>query len=376
VGTPNECTPPKVQVGNQCCSQSDLQPGGACQSCAAGTTQTCAVTANAAGGYGVTCSCCAANQVTSTGLCCPAGQSPGGPNNTWCVAPPPITPPSQCCPQGAIYTPQPGEVYGLYDPATMTNCCPAANVTSNGQCCPGPVDPRDRNVCLPATAEKKSKGKTCAKGYVEMPDGACCAADRVSADRKTCITGCRPGETWRDGKCLPLTIVPVPAPTCGANSVWRDGQCRPVIVTPVPAPTCGANYVWRDGQCRPVIVTPVPAPTCGANYVWRDGQCRPVIVTPVPTPTCGANYVWRDGQCRPVTVTPVPTPNCGRGQIFRNRKCMTLFESKPTKLTTVPGPRPSAPYPRFTVAPKTLPPGRPLGGPKLGGPKLKLLFPF
>src|SRR5208337_1937227 len=66
VGT-NGCTPPLVQVGNQCCSQSDLQPGGRCAPCPNGEPQTCAVTQNAGGGYGVTCSCCAASQVTSTG---------------------------------------------------------------------------------------------------------------------------------------------------------------------------------------------------------------------------------------------------------------------------------------------------------------------
>ena len=65
----------------------------------------------------------------------------------------PIAPP-QCCDSGR------------FQPRAVT-CCPPANVTTSGVCCPGPVDPANRKECrvlIPLAA--------CAPGYTKMPDGS------------------------------------------------------------------------------------------------------------------------------------------------------------------------------------------------------------
>src|SRR3974390_3526401 len=122
-------------------------------------------------------SCCLASQMTSTGRCCPAGQTPNGPNNSQCAPFIPIhLPPLTCCPTGQIPV------------AGPKSCCPTANVTSNGMCCPRPVDPNDRTHCpvqipfVPA----------CAAGYTKMPDGSCCNNRFVSADGRACNPAGRP----------------------------------------------------------------------------------------------------------------------------------------------------------------------------------------
>src|SRR5208283_1823484 len=161
--------------------------------------------------------CCLASQRTSTGTCCPAGQVPSGPNKAQCQPPiliPIKWPPLQCCPTGQI-------------PAVSQPCCAAANVTSNGACCPEPVDSADRSHCrvlIPLAA--------CAPGYSKMSDGTCCINRNVSRDGTYCITNQKPcaNGQFRDlsGACLPIP----PAAGCAPGEVLSPGgEC--VAVPPI-----------------------------------------------------------------------------------------------------------------------------------------------
>ena len=211
------CSRPNVSVGGQCCSPQDLAPGGKCASstCSAGQTpigpsnsccnnnqvytnpggaqaccqngqlingrcqsqtpkcQTSAANPQCCAGYVLTGgSCCLASQMTSTGICCPSGQAPSGPNNSQCnsIVLIPIKTNPQCCSAGQI-------------PARNGACCAAANVTSKGVCCPVAITTPDRSNC---PAQTQVIIKSCASGYTKMPDGSCCNNRHLSADGKTC----------------------------------------------------------------------------------------------------------------------------------------------------------------------------------------------
>jgi hypothetical protein len=168
-------------VGGQCCSPADLAPGGKCanSTCGAGQTpigssnaccnnnqvytnpggaqaccqngqlingqcqsqtpkcQTSAANPQCCAGYVLTGgSCCLASQMTSTGICCPSGQAPSGPNKSQCnsIVLIPIKTNPQCCSAGQV-------------PARNGACCAAANVTSKGVCCLVAITTPDRSNC-------------------------------------------------------------------------------------------------------------------------------------------------------------------------------------------------------------------------------------
>lgn len=273
----SSCPTGQVAIGpsNFCCNSSQVYTGGGgaqaccsgsvvngqCQTipkmpvlnCPAGSTnpQCCA------NGYVSTgSSCCLAGQMTSTGICCPSGLVAGGTNKNQCVPrrilPIPIG--GQCCAAGQI-------------PAGNGGCCPAANLTTTGMCCPGPLDPDDRSQC-PAQIQLIP---TCGHGYTRMPNGSCCNNRFVGADGRSCNAGkgpCAPGE-FRDlsGACVP--ILP---PACPRDEVRnREGLC-----VPIRAP-CGPDEVRdREGVCVPV--RPRPCDPYGVRE--RSGQCS--HATPLP----------------------------------------------------------------------------------------------
>ena len=338
LGTGNSCTPPLVQVGTQCCSQADLQPGGKCAACGAGTEQTCSVAKNANGAYGVTCSCCASGQVTATGACCPAGTTPGGPNNTQCEPPPPPPPlPNACCTPGWILTPNPSVPNSLQNPSTMT-CCLAADVTSDGICCSGPVDPKNRRSCPSPRREEK---KACAQGYRAMPDGTCCNNRLVSADGTSCNatpTVCAPGE-FRDttGACTPISSAGcAPGEKRNDRGVCErpcrvgeernaDGNCvtptccpqPPVGIPSLPTPCQAGQTRNAEGFCV-TIPKPVPVPTSPTPTTPLG---MPSLVAPCPAgETRGA-----DGLCRPIVP---PKPPCQAGE-ERNANGTCVLARKP-----------------------------------------------
>ena len=362
LGVANGCTAPLVQVGNRCCSQTDLKPGGKCAACNAGTTQTCSVTQNSGGVYGVTCSCCPSRQVTATGECCPAGTKPGGPNNYLCEPPPPPPPiPNSCCTPGSIPTPDPSRVNGLQNRSSMI-CCPMANVTSNGVCCSEPVDPKNRRSCpAPQSENKEEEKKTCAQGYRAMPDGTCCNDRFVSPDGTKCSTaqtlcppgqfrdtaggctpiapgGCPPGEVRNaDGVCVRMPTC-APGETSGPNGTclcppgqsFVNGRCA-------IGPTCPSGQTMIDGACR--TATPCPA----GEERNSDGVCRPVNP---PKPSCPADEERNaDGACVPTT-----KPNCPAGEVHTDRGCEKI--QTPSNEPIAPRIEPEPKLPKLTPPPK------------------------
>jgi hypothetical protein len=279
------CGRPNVLVGGQCCSPADLAPGGKCASstCGAGQTpigssnaccnnnqvytnpggaqaccqngqlingqcqsqtpkcQTSAANPQCCAGYVLTGgSCCLASQMTSTGICCPSGQAPSGPNKSQCnsIVLIPIKTNPQCCSAGQV-------------PARNGACCAAANVTSKGVCCLVAITTPDRSNCPTQT---QVIIKRCASGYTRMPDGSCCNNRYLSADGKTCNTKpmpCAPGQ-FRDldGVCGPLLGAPCP-PGQASN---REGNC-----VGAAQPSCPPGQAPnREGGCVPLRTTVCP----------------------------------------------------------------------------------------------------------------------
>ncbi|WP_156164619.1 hypothetical protein [Bradyrhizobium sp. LTSP885] len=280
----SSCSRPNVLIGGVCCSPAQISvTSGACSnsSCQAGQTPippsnfccnsgqvytgaggapaccstplvngTCPTPPPPTSGCGkgyvpIGKSCCLASQLTSTGICCPAGQTPSGPNKSQCEILIPIKPP-MCCAPGKI-------------PTVGGQCCVASHVTTGGVCCNGPLDPAHRGSC-----EKLIPLVGCATGYTRMPDGSCCNARFVGADGKSCRTG------------LPSSpVVPLIPPArggCGAGLIRdRDGDCvRPPAA---PSPACPRGTIrLGDGEC--VAAGPPPCPM-GMVRTPR-GFCVPV----------------------------------------------------------------------------------------------------
>jgi hypothetical protein len=269
------CSRPNVQIGGLCCSVTQLAANGACSnsSCPAGQTPIgpsnfCCNGGQVyagAGGAPACCSgplvngacpmpppppistcgkgyvpigksCCLASKVTSTGICCPAGQTPSGPNNSQCakIIIVPIVPP-MCCAPGKI-------------PAVGGQCCVPTHVTTGGVCCPGSIDPAHRSSC-----EKLIPLASCARGYTKMPDGSCCNDRYVGDDGKSCGTG------LPSKPVAPLIpLVPRGPSACPPGTARdRDGDC--VRQLPSPPPGCPRGTIrLGDGECVPRGPPPCP----------------------------------------------------------------------------------------------------------------------
>jgi hypothetical protein len=327
-GVCGSCASPNIQINGTCCSVTQIAATAACSnsSCPSGQTpigpsnfccnSTQVYAGAGAGGAPACCSgtlvngkcptptpppittcgngyvpvggaCCLASKVTSTGVCCPAGQAPAGPNKSQCekivLIPIKLPPGPQCCASGI--------------PTASGKCCPPANVTTGGVCCPGPVDPTNRKECrvlIPLAA--------CPPGYTKMPDGSCCNNRFVGADEKSCNTGqrpCAPGE-FRDehGTC-----VPIPSHACPPGEFRNgNGSCEPIPSTSCPR----GEERNREGVC----VT-VRTPTCPAGEIRdRDGDC----VRSGPPPRVGPPIAPPPRIFVPRRPGPIAPP---RGPIFR-----------------------------------------------------------
>ncbi len=238
--------------------------------------------------------CCLASQATSSGVCCPSGAAPGGPNRTECLPIFHIPTGPLCCASGLI-------------PTAGGACCAPANVTTTGVCCPGPVDPSNRGAC-PAHIPSVP---ACAAGYERMSDGTCCNRRFVSADGRSCLTGrapCGPGEFRNpQGACErlappvaapPPTVVPLPGvapPACPAGeALTRAGRCAPVPPSRCPPDKIRAS----NGACAPIALPPCPRGTTRND----KGVCT--AVAPSPCPPGEARL--RNGACVPSAPPPCP----------------------------------------------------------------------
>ena len=319
------CSSPNIQVNGRCCSVNQIAATAACSNstCPAGQTavgpsnfccnsgqvytsagsgQACCATALVNGqcptppnppttgcgkGYvPVGSACCLSSKMTSTGVCCPAGQTPGGTNKSQCekivYIPIKLPPGPQCCASGI--------------PTASGQCCPPANVTTRGVCCPGPVDPANRKECqvlIPLA--------TCASGYSKMPDGSCCNNRFVGADGKSCNVqqqSCAPGE-FRDERGL---CVPIPTTSCPpGNFRSTSGACLPLPTVACPS----GEERDREGKC-----VPISTETCPPGEIRdREGHCVPERPAPCPRGEI------RNGEGACVPERPAP---CPPGE-FRNR---------------------------------------------------------
>jgi hypothetical protein len=178
-------------------------------------------------------SCCAPNQVTAAGVCCPAGQRPDPKSRFSCVPTtacnlPAILVSGACCPSNRIYK----------DASGRQQCCPQDMNQGSGRC------------------EVTQLRPLCATGYTEMPDGSCCSNRLVSADGRACRE--RPGR-------VPIPIpVPVPVePGCGPgrHKDPRSGVC-------VSDGECPKGMRRVGGSC---VGTP-PTTTARPRLVCRAGQ--------------------------------------------------------------------------------------------------------
>ena len=273
--------------------------------------------------------CCLASQMTPSGVCCPAGQAPGGPGNNqcqpslktsippWqngdggsggnqccmagtiptasgmCCSPDQVTPAGLCCPAGQKPDPRnrlvcaPTTVCAVRETSVNGACCPNSNLYNDSagrpQCCAQLVDPQT-GVCAAVNIQVPPQ---CASGYTQMPDRSCCAKKFVSADGLTC-------------RAPSQTIVPV-----------VPGVPKPQIAPPVDCSARGPNFIRDSGSPRACIRCPRglvandDATSCVRRIPGVAPSVRPVpqiVPPPAPLPP---------GQLRrpvPPFVRPLPGP--------------------------------------------------------------------
>jgi hypothetical protein len=348
---PTACFAPNKDVGGRCCSPEDLKSGGACANMLCGLGRAPTGSSNAcceedriyptrngslaccpvaltggrcsppskgvpvqpqcapgstdpgccAPGYKSTgTSCCLATQLTSTGQCCPPGQTPSGPNQSQCGPSfkggiPPWGGGSttsggggQCCVAGSI-------------PIASGVCCATNQVTSTGICCPAgqQPDPKDRRSCV-----------------------------RIST--------CGPRETMVNGEC------------CSNSHLYKDAaghaQCCGQVVDPL-ANVCPGTTLREVPQCFPGYTRTSDGTCCADHLVMLDGRCSrergSPRLAPVPVPLLVPN------QTRPAPPPP------------RNRSEAPPLRRAPPERAVQPSAPASSPQPPVPRRPALRPPVRP-----------------
>ncbi len=313
------CPTPGKLTGGKCCSPDDLKLGGACavSLCGAGAptgasgaccpsdrvydnirgVQTCCAKPLANGkcegdgpltgdtvgskcapgstdpaccpaGYtGSGKTCCLTSQMTSTGICCPAGQSPTGTDKAACAptfggGKPPSgdTPPSppttnSCCAAG-------------FTPLAGGSCCAVSQLTSGGMCCPAgqTPDPRNRRVCITVP--------TCGPRDTLL-NGACCRRDKIYSDAAGAQQCCAAGLN-ANGTCGPQGGGNIQ----GGNNTMVPSACAPGY-TKTADGSCCANAFVKDGRCL-AQGGPIQGPT--GIIIPVPGLMQPPLRVPPPPP--------------------------------------------------------------------------------------------
>ena len=275
------CANSEILVNGKCCSPADLAPGGACSNGGSsipstniakpmcGTTQT-AIGPNSeccendhiysSGGAQLCCpnalvngacqpfipkipgglcldccspgyvkiggKCCLKSQATSKGVCCPVGQTPSA-DGTQCQTTFKIPKISVCCAGG-------------YVPTAAGKCCAAGNLTTSGECCPAPVNPKDRSQCV-------------AQSGMQFTPQQPCATDEVRNEKGKCVAR----------KPEPTQIKPSPVPVPRQPSTRRPSG-GPIACPPGMAPGPLGQRCWPVGRGRaaplsPGRATPLPS---------------------------------------------------------------------------------------------------------------------
>ena len=243
--------------------------------------------------------CCLASQVTSRGICCPPGQTPGGSDKAECQPTrvgwhPPFhdgggdrNGGGQCCMTGLI-------------PAANGSCCAPDQVTATGLCCPAEQEPSaNRQSCVPTR-------QRCSAGYTQMPDGSCCINRLVSGDGTTCNV--------RRGRSPTPTS---PADECKEKGWVWNAKRKTCFPPPNPADECRKKgWTWNGESC----VAPVnPADECRQKgWVWNAKRktCSPPLS---PADECKQRgWIWNGDRCLPPTN---PADECRKkGWVWNNKR--------------------------------------------------------
>jgi hypothetical protein len=245
--------------------------------------------------------CCLSAQITTGGVCCPAGQRPDAQRSA-CV---PV------CSGGRVWN-------------GVTCACPPGATERRGQCIgkvtPSLPEPRvpppviERQPCPPGTIGKWQPNcrpiverQPCPPGTVGKWQPNC----RPIVERQPCP----PGTVGRwQPNCRPIVVrQPCPPGTIGK---WQP-NCRPIVVRqPCPPSTIGK---WQP-NCRPIVVRqPCPPGTIGR---WQP-NCRPIVVRqPCPPGTIGR---WQPN-CRPI----IERRPCPPGTVGAPPNCRPIFRQPPT----------------------------------------------
>lgn len=165
-------------------------------------------------------SCCLASQLTPNHTCCPAGETPGGKDGNECIPRVNIPRAPQCCPAGEIPAATTGKCCAADNLTTSGVCCPTAVDPNNRTSCPEQIQSIEK--CAPGYT--KMPNGTCCSSRLVSPDGKTC---RATPPRKVPprSSGCPAGTVRdRDGDCVSRE----PPGYCPPGT-YRDGdgECVP-----------------------------------------------------------------------------------------------------------------------------------------------------
>jgi hypothetical protein len=309
----------------------------------------------------------------ATGQCCPAGATQITGANPACKPPPPPPPPSGACMRGYVKV---GDTCCAPNQVTSSGqCCPAGqSPTANGTC-----QPVIRILLCPAGQTFNLRTHTCdpdpacppSIGRAAIGVCACPANEKINASGK-CVAACSDGEVMNplNGRCArktsaittpppaPLTPAPLPTASCAAGYTLTDGTCvRGSTGCPpgeVPGPNgcmsaqrppsaCPSGQTIVDGKCAcpaghiadagGACVCPPRGGPCAVGQVQGpDCNC---LAAPTTT-TCGTGEELVNGHCQ-----------CLPGEVLDPQKggCVPGLATTPTPPTT-PG---TSPNPTCTV---------------------------
>jgi len=293
--------------------------------------------------------CCQPNQLTSSGQCCPAGQSPAA--NGTCQSIIHIL----GCPGGQTFNlhthicdPQPACPAGLTRSAAGFCACPAGQkLNAAGKCvaaCSGSdvMNPLNGG-CERKTAAPPPPLVSCALGYVLGANGMC---QRVTTPPPPPGTFVPPPTPPPPGTFVPAPPIPTGPGPCPPGEERTERGCVPV------APACPAGEVMGPRGCE----KPVVMPTCPAGEVMGPRGCE----KPAPIGCSSGEERNAAGAC--VTIPRGPTPgtteSCPAGEVRTARGCEKETITKPVE--TLPKLNIEKLPPRLNIE---KPPPRPLAPP-------------
>ncbi len=251
--------------------------------------------------------------------CCPQGAilSPEGkcivPHKLPQTAPPPPSPPKPADPNACA----PG-----YVPTKDNACCLAAQMTPQGTCCPSGTTPRSDGTCEPSPwLPGKQEPSECKEGYVATPSGDCCLASQMTIDGICCREGEKPDS--RRQKCVASERVPeeaapdkaeeesAPAAAACPRGTRRaaNGVCCPKGRLTTGGRCCPKGQVASGTRCIDVGIDVEPAPSetkpTKPKPPKPPQQMKPELLPAKPVPVQPAPQ-FKIIPAQPVPVQPAP----------------------------------------------------------------------